>query len=186
LLLVTSPLAGPAAGKVLEALGRLARLDVAIAVPAGGDRALTDRAAVLAIEHPGKIAVIADAGPGDRTLLAGADAVLLTDPDDHTGRAAGFALRYGALPIVPEGGANSDYLVDHDPASATGSTLLYSPIEPFEIEGAVRRALAQRANAEVWQALVPSLMLAAPRWSGTVIALEAIEPPVAGILAVAG
>jgi hypothetical protein len=185
LLLVTAPLAGAPGVKLLEALGRLARLDVAIAVPAGGDRALTDRAAVLAIEHPGKVAVVGDASPGDRTLLAGADALLLADADDHTGRVAGFALRYGAMPIAPEGGANSDYLVDHDPASATGCALLYSTIEPFEIEGAVRRALALRSNAEVWQAVVPSLMLAAPRWSGTVTALEAIEPPVAGVLAAA-
>ena len=66
------------------------------------------------------------------------------------------------------------------------SALLYAPIEPFEIEGAVRRALALRGNAEVWQALVPSLMLAAPRWAGTVTALEAIEPPAAGAVAAAG
>jgi starch synthase len=185
LLLVTAPLSGATEGKaVLEALARLARLDVAIAVPAGGDRTLTDRAAVLAIEHPGKVAVVSDAMTGgDRALLAGADALLLADPDDHTARPAGFALRYGTLPIAPEGGANADYVVDHDPVSGTGCALLYSNIDPFQIEGAVRRAVALRANAEVWQALVPSLMLAAPRWSATVTALDGIEPPVAAALA---
>jgi hypothetical protein len=187
LLLVTAPLSGATEGKaVLEALARLARLDIAIAVPAGGDRTLTDRAAVLAIEHPGKVAVVSEAMTGgDRALLAGADALLLADPDDHTARPAGFALRYGTLPIAPEGGANADYVVDHDPVSGTGCALLYSTIDPFQIEGAVRRAVALRANAEVWQALVPSLMLAAPRWSSTVTALEGIEPPVAAALAAA-
>jgi hypothetical protein len=186
LLLTTAPLDAATAGKaVLEALARLVRLDVAIAVPAGGDRALTDRAAVLAIEHPGKLALVSPAMTGGgRALLAGADALLLTDADDHTGRPAGFALRYGTLPIAPEGGANADYLVDQDPISDTGCALLYSPVQPFEIEGAVRRALALRGNALVWQALVPSLMLAAPRWSGTVAALESIEPLAAGLLAV--
>jgi len=185
LLLVTAPLSGATEGKaVLEALARLARLDIAIAVPAGGDRTLTDRAAVLAIEHPGKVAVVSEAiTGGDRALLAGADALLLADPDDHTARPAGFALRYGTLPIAPEGGANADYVVDHDPLSGTGCALLYSAIDPFQIEGAVRRAVALRANAEVWQALVPSLMLAAPRWSATVAALEGIDPPVAAALA---
>jgi hypothetical protein len=185
LLLATAPLGAASDGKaVLEALARLARLDVAIAVCAGGDKALTDRAAVLAIEHPGKVAVVSDvAAGGDRALLAGADAWLLADPDDHTARPAGFALRYGALPIAPLAGANADYLVDHDPLSATGCAMLYSTVEPFEIEGAVRRALALRASAEVWQAVTRSLMLAAPRWSATVAALEALEPPVAAALA---
>jgi hypothetical protein len=186
LLLATAPLE-PSTGKaVLEALGRLLRLDVAIAVPASGDRTLTDRAAVLAIEHPGKMAVVSEAvAGGERALLAGADALLFADSDDHTGRPAGFALRYGTLPIAPEAGASADYLVDHDPISATGCALLYSPVEPFEIEAAVRRALALRANAEVWQTLVPSLMLAAPRWAATVIALEAIEPAEAALAATA-
>src|SRR6185436_7316663 len=46
--------------------------------------------------------------------------VLLTDVDDHTGRPAGLALRYGVLPLVPEAGADADYLVDYDSASGTG------------------------------------------------------------------
>lgn len=187
LLLITAPLTEGHHGKVmLEALARLARLDVAVAVRAGGDRTLTDRAAVLAIEHPGKIAVISDATAGsDRALLAGADAVLFGDDDDYTGRAAGLALRYGALPITPESGANADYLVDHDEASRTGCALLYSPIEPFHIEAAVRRALALRtgSDAEVWQALVASLLAAAPTWAATASVLEALEPPEAAVLA---
>lgn len=185
LLLATGPLAEGQHGKaMLEALARIARLDVAVVVRAGGDRTLTDRAAVLAIEHPGKVAVVSDAGAGgDRALLAGVDAYLLADDDDHTGRAAGFALRYGALPIAPEGGANADYLVDHDESSQTGCALLFSPVEPFEIEAAVRRAIALRANADVWQALVPSLLSAAPTWAATAAALEALEPPEAAVLA---
>jgi hypothetical protein len=186
LLLVTAPLTEGHHGKaMLEALARIARLDVAVAVRAGGDRTLTDRAAVLAIEHPGKLAVVSDAAAGgERALLAGADAILFGDDDDHTGRAAGLALRYGALPIAAEGGANADYLVDHDEASRTGCALLYSPVEPFEIEAAVRRALTLRTSpdAEVWQNLVPSLLAAAPTWAGTAAALEGLEPPEAVVV----
>jgi hypothetical protein len=187
LLLTTPPLSAARGGKALiEALARVVRLDVAVAVPAGGDRALTDQAAVLGIEHPGKIAVIAEAGPGSqRVVLAGADAILLADIDDHTGRAAGLALRYGVLPLVPEAGADADYLVDYDSASGTGCALLYSKVEPFEIEGAARRALALRANADAWQSLVKALMLSAPRWGATPAMLEALEPPPETAVAVA-
>jgi hypothetical protein len=178
LLVATGPLLAARGGRaILETLPRLARLDVAVAVAAGGDRALTDQAAVLAIEHPGKIAVIPDAGPSsDRALLAGADVVLLADLTDHSGRAAGIALRYGALPLAPEAGANADYLVDYDPASGTGCALLYAAPQPFEIEGVVRRALALRANAETWQDLVKWLLSAAPRWSDTAAHLDGLEP----------
>jgi hypothetical protein len=184
LLLATGPISEERHGKaMLEALARIARLDVAVVVRAGGDRALTDRAAVLAIEHPGKVAVVSDAtAGGDRALLAGVDAYLLADDDDHTGRAAGFALRYGALPIAPEGGANADYLVDYDETSRTGAALLFSPVEPFEIEAAVRRALALRSNADVWQSLMLSLLSSAPTWAATAAAIEVLEPPEAAVV----
>jgi hypothetical protein len=179
LLLTTPALSSGRGGKaVVEALARIVRLDVAVAVPAGGDRTLTDQIAVLGIEHPGKIAIVPEGGPaGARTLLAGADAILLSDVDDHTGRAAGLALRYGVLPLVPEAGADADYLVDYDSASGTGCALLYSTVEAFEIEGAARRALSLRSNADAWQSLVKALMLSAPRWAATVAMLEALEPP---------
>jgi hypothetical protein len=179
LVLTVPPLTIAKGGKaLLEALTAVMRLDVAVAIPTGGDRALTDQAAVLGIEHPGKIAIVSDGGAGGaRALLAGADALLLTDADDHTGRAAGLALRYGVLPLVPESGADADYLVDYDVASATGCALVYSRAEAFELEGATRRALALRADADAWQKLVKALMLSAPRWSATAAMLEALEPP---------
>ena len=180
LILAVGPLTAAGGGReVLEALGRLVRLDVAIAVAGGGDRALTDRAAVLGIEHPGKLAVVADgaAGPGRRALLAGADAVLFTDVADQTGRAAALALRYGAVPVVPELGANADYLVDYDPESATGCALVYAKLAAFEIESAVRRALALRADATRWQEVTRTLLLAAPRWASAAAVIELMQPP---------
>lgn len=178
LLLATGPLDASAGGKaVLEALSRLVRLDVAIAVASGGDRALTDRAAVLGIEHPGKLAVLPQVdAPRWRAVLAGADAVLLTATDDHTGRAAGIAMRYGAMPIVPEVGADADYLVDYDPGSATGNALLYSSLDPFEIEAAVRRALTLRGDPDAWQALARSQLLSAPRWASAAALIELMQP----------
>jgi glycogen synthase len=127
---------------------------------------MIERARLLAIQQPGRVAVYPGADASDERLVrAASDAVLLGDDHDRTGRAAGLALLYGALPIAPDVGANHDYLVDLDAASQTGQAILYSAATPFDIESAVRRALAMRADADLWAPLVKSLIENAPRWS---------------------
>jgi hypothetical protein len=176
LLLATGPL-DPAKGgrEILEIVSRLERADVAVVFPAGGDRALVDQANILAIRSPGKVTAFPELGlEAERQILAAADAVLLADAADLTGRPASLALRYGAIPLAPDVGANGDYLVDRDVASQTGCGLLYSPADPWGGVGAIKRAGALRANAELWQPLLVSLMRAAPRWSATAASLEAV------------
>ena len=176
LLLATGPL-DPARGgrEILEAVSRLGRADVAVVFPAGGDRVLVDQANVLAIGSPGKVTVFPESGwEAERQILAAADAVLLADATDLTGRPASLALRYGALPLAPDVGANGDYLVDRDVASQTGCGLLYAPADPWGGVGAIQRAIALRTNVELWQPLLGSLMHAAPRWSATAASLEAV------------
>jgi hypothetical protein len=176
LLLATGPL-DPARGgrEIVEAVSRLGRADVAVVFPAGGDRALVDQANVLAIGSPGKVTVFPELGwEAERQILAAADAVFLADAADMTGRPASLALRYGALPLAPDAGANGDYLVDRDVASRTGCGLLYAPADPWGGVGAIQRALALRTNVELWQPLLASLMRAAPRWSATAASLEAV------------
>lgn len=174
LLLATAPLIEANGGRaLLETLPRLMRLELAVVIPTGGDRSLLDQANVLAIENPGKVAVFPDTGASsDRQILGGADALLLGGIEDLTGRDAGLAQRYGTLPIAPEAAAYADQLVDFDAASVTGSALLYSQRVGYDIEGAVRRAIALRANADVWPLVVRSLLAAAPRWSAAVSRLE--------------
>jgi hypothetical protein len=180
LLLTTAPLVGAAGKDVLAALGQLVGLDVAVVVPGGGDRALADAAGVLAIEQPGRIAVLADESPqAARQLLAAADAVVLFEDAQETGRGAGVAQRYGALPIAPENGVFADFLVDCDPASGTGNALLVPGLGVFDLVGAVRRAIALRADAEDWSALVRRLMVGAPRWATFAERLELLREPAA-------
>jgi hypothetical protein len=176
LLLATGPL-DPARGgrEILETVSQLSRADVAIVFPAGGDRALGEQANVLAIRSPGKVSVFPEAGAeAERHILAAADAVLLADTGDLTGRAASLALRYGALPLAPDAGASGDFLPDYDVNSQTGCGLLYAPTDPWGGSGAIQRAAALRANLDIWQPLLCSLMRAAPRWSAAAASLEAI------------
>jgi glycogen synthase len=83
-------------------------------------------------------------------------------------------LLYGTLPIAPDVGANHDYLVDYDAASRTGHAILYGVPTPFEIESSVRRALALRADGDVWMPFVKTLMDGAPRWTATAAAVVQI------------
>ena len=178
LLCVTPPLAGPGGAALLSALGQLAGMDVVVVVRAGSDRALNERAKVLAIENPGKIAFHTtprDAvGTVDRQLMAAADAALFLDADDLTGRSAGLALRYGALPIAPDSGAFGNFLVDYDPASATGTALLYAPGDAFELVGAMRRGQALRTDGPSWNTMVSALMRSAPLWSTAAAILDSL------------
>jgi hypothetical protein len=178
LLCVTPPVEGHGGATLLSALEQLAGLEVVVVVRAGPDRALNERAKVLAIENPGKIAFHTAArdatGTVDRQLLAAADAALFLDADDLTGRSAGLALRYGALPIAPDSGAFGSFLVDYDPTSATGTALLYAPGDAFELVGAMRRGLALRTDGPSWSAMISALMRSAPRWSTAAAILDSL------------
>jgi len=176
LLLTLGPLhRDEGAESLLAGVERLAPFDAVTVIVPRGDLDLIERARLLAIQHPGRIAMLAGAEPADERLArAAADAMLLGDDHDRAGRSAGLTLLYGTLPIAPDIGANHDYLVDHDPISNTGDAILYSASTPFEIESAVRRAIALRSNGDAWTALVQGLLQAAPRWSTTAAAVEQI------------
>jgi len=160
---------------ILAGVERLAPFDVVTVILPRGDQDLVERARLLAIQQPGRIALLGGSDASDERLArAAADAVLLGDDHDRAGRAAGLALLYGTLPIAPDIGANHDYLVDLDRSSATGHAVLYSATPPFEIESAVRRAMTFRADSDLWSNLVRGLFDSAPRWSTTAAAVDAI------------
>jgi hypothetical protein len=176
-LLLTTGLLHRDAGAeaMLAGIERLAPFDVATIIVPRGDPGLIERARLLALGQPGRVALFPGAEAADeRFARAGADAILLDDDHDRIGRAAGLALLHGTLPIAPDVGANHDYLVDYDPASRTGCAMLYSAATPFEVESAVRRAVTLRADSDVWTSLAKTLMDSAPRWSATAEAIAAI------------
>lgn len=174
LLLAAAPLRTAAGGRaLLTALSGLSRSDVAVVVPALGDRSLLDEIKLSAIETPGKIAVHPDTGSQpERQILAGADALLLPDSDDHLGRAAGLAMRYGTLPLAPDSAAYHDYLVDVDVSSRTGNALLYRSGDSYENVSVVMRAASLRSNPDIWPELQCQLMRAAPTWAATAAQFE--------------
>lgn len=165
---------GRGGDELLAALPALSKLDVVLLIPGDGDADLLERAKRVAIQSPGRLAVLEPGEAQERVMRAAADAVLCLDPDDRTGRASGLAQRYGALPIAPDAGASRDFLVDYDVASATGSAILFSGLDAYDIEAAVRRALALRAVADGFAPLVQRIMETAPRWAQTASSFEEI------------
>jgi hypothetical protein len=166
LLLTTAPLVEAEGGRrLLEALSQLIRSDVAVVVPGDGDRLLLDEVRRLAIAAPGKVAVHPDASASAaRQMLAGADAMLLSDRDALHARSAGIAMRYGVLPLAPDTFAYHDFVVDFDVASQTGNGMLYQPTNAYEHVSTVLRAAQLRGNPDLWQPLQCRLMHTAPRW----------------------
>lgn len=176
LLVATAPLAVAEGGRlIIDALPSLVRSDVAIVVPAKGERALIEEVRRFAIETPGKIAVYPDLeAVAERQILAGVDAVLFADGDNHLARTAGLAARYGALPLVPDSAAYRDYVVDVDVASQTGDGLLYQPGDAYERVSVVARAVMLRGNPDLWQPLQGRLLAAAPHWEATAAQFESL------------
>ena len=183
LLLAVAPLTAAGSGRpLLGALASLVRSDVAIVVPGTGERALLDEIRRLAIETPGKLALYPETdGAAERLILAGADACYISDPDDHAGRTAGLALRYGTLPLAPDRAAYRDYLVDFDVSSRTGTALLFQPNDAYEQVSVVLRAAGLRGNPDIWPELQRRLMSSAPPWATTAAFFETLclSPPAA-------
>lgn len=165
---------GKGGEEFLAALPSLAKLDVVILIPGDGDADLLERAKRVAIQSPGRLAILEPGDPQERLMRAAADAILCLDPDDRTGRAAGLAQRYGALPVALDDGASRDFLVDQDPRSGTGSAILFDGIQVHNLEAAIQRVIALRADADGFASLVQRIMETAPRWAQTAAAIEEI------------
>lgn len=176
LLVATSPLTITGGGRsIIETIAEVVRSDVAFAVPGHGDRELVEHVRRLAIETPGKIAVLSTtSAAAERQLLAGADVLFVADRENHLARTAGRALRYGTLPLVPDCAAYADYVVDYDVASQTGSGLLYQPDDRYERTSVIQRAAGLRRNPDIWQPLQMRLMRAAPPWTTAATLFESL------------
>ncbi len=167
----------PASGLFLAAIGRFAvqkgwdviadSLDAlvargaAVALLGDGDPELAARLATLAAIHRGRVAL--RIGFDDvlaRRLYAGADGVLVPSRFEPCGLVQRIAQRYGALPIAHATGGLVDTIVDPEfdaagdaPANlaarrrATG--LLFAPLDPRSLIGAVERMIELGASGEL-------------------------------------
>src|SRR4029079_1725639 len=87
LLVSTGPLhRDEGAEAILAGVERLASFDAVVVILPRGDHDLIERARLLAIEHPGRIAILEGAEAADeRIARAAADELLLGDDHDPAG-----------------------------------------------------------------------------------------------------
>ena len=176
-VLGTGPRLEGAGGRCLvDALESIVKRDVFVILPAAGDRALVEKAGVIAIEHPTKIALLnAPTDEDVRLMMAACDAWWLLDQEESSGRAAGRALRYGALPVVSKLSAACDLFVQWDAGSATGNALFYGELEPAELDATVARVMVLKSDPSGWASLVGRLLSSAPTWQRTASLLDALK-----------
>src|SRR6185312_6298651 len=142
LLLTTGPLARDTAEALLGALERLAPFDVVTVIVPRGDPEAIERALLLALRQPGRVALLPGADPADVRFARGAaDAIYLVDYDPAS--RTGQAILYSAdTPFEIEGGVRRALTLRAD-----GD--VWAPIVKSLMDGAPRWSATAAALAEI-------------------------------------
>lgn len=161
-------------GLVAERLQEVLALDVQLAVITPGGELSGDTAGVLAAA--GERVWLADASNGRtlRQVLAGADVVLLPDPQAPLGQRASIALRYGLVPVARSVNAHRDRLVEYDGLSNTGGAFLFDEPVDEELMTALGRMRRIFGVSEVWSEMVRANGVTELGWSRAVAQLQEI------------
>lgn len=100
-----------------------------------------------------------------RRALAGADAIVLPAPSAPNGVLALKALRYGAVPLAHAAGGLRDHLVDFDPPSGTGTSVLFDAPTAAALLHGLQRLLALFADRRRWRRLTQNGMRQHVGWA---------------------
>jgi starch synthase len=115
--------------------------------------------------HPGQVAVhIGYDENRAHQLVAGADVIAVPSRFEPCGLTQLYGLRYGTPPVVRRVGGLADTVADGDPVTQTG--FVFDAATPGAFEAAVRRAVAMKADAPAWQALMRRGMAQDLSWAG--------------------
>ncbi|OYU99937.1 MAG: hypothetical protein CFE45_11080 [Burkholderiales bacterium PBB5] len=154
---------------VLAALPALVAAGVQFAVQGTGEPALEAAFRMAAQAHPGRVAVhIGYDEPRAHQLIAGADVIAVPSRFEPCGLTQMYGLRYGTVPVVRRVGGLADTVRDSQPGGDPGpqTGLAFDAATPGAFEDAVRRALALRADAGAWQAVMARGMRQDLSWAG--------------------
>jgi starch synthase len=155
---------------VQQSLPALSRLDVQLAVVGTGDRRYEDMFRVAAARQPGRLAAHFGFQPGiAQRLYAGADMLLMPSRFEPCGLGQLIALRYGTIPIVRSTGGLADTIRDFDPVSDTGYGFTFAGYDPWELFGAVVRAVETYKHSPAWARLVRRAMRQDVSWARSAV-----------------
>ena len=162
---------------VLAALPALVRAGVQFAVQGTGEPALETAFRMAEQAYPGRVAVhIGYDETRAHQLIAGADVIAVPSRFEPCGLTQLYGLRYGTLPLVRRVGGLADTVQDARPAAAgqsgagvAGQTLTgfaFDAATPAAFEACVQRAVALKADAPAWRAVMQRGMAQDLSWAG--------------------
>ncbi len=142
---------------LLEALPDLLALGGQLALVGSGERALMDSWATAARANPGRVAcTFAYDEPLAHLVQAGSDAILVPSRYEPCGLTQLCALRYGAVPVVARVGGLADTVIDAGTmalAAGVATGIQFSPVDPYALRAALRRAAQLHADRPAWTRL---------------------------------
>jgi starch synthase len=159
---------------VAAVLGRLATLDVQVAVLGSGERRMESTFVRASRDHPQRVAarIGFDEGLAHR-IEAGADLFLMPSRFEPCGLNQMYSLRYGTVPVVRAVGGLADTVEDYDGWSR-GTGFRFVEYAPHALVTAVRRALDIHRDRRAWRGLMARGMAEDNSWERSAGRYEAL------------
>jgi len=165
---------------VTAVLGRLATLDVQVAVLGSGERRMESTFVRASREHPERVAarIGFDEGLAHR-IEAGADLFLMPSRFEPCGLNQMYSLRYGTVPVVRAVGGLEDTVEDCDGDDA-GTGFKFREYHPRALWAALARALNAYRDVAAWRKLMRRGMAQDFSWDRSARGYEELYRRLAG------
>lgn len=108
----------------------------------------------LAQKNPKQIVIIPDSEENKRKIYAASDISLITGDSNECLSEAKNAMKYGAIPIIPE----QDFVEDYDPVSEKGNAFVYKKGSPWSFFATLIRVLENYRFPFDWKNIQVSAM----------------------------
>lgn len=115
-----------------------------------------------------------------RTIIAGADMLLVPSLYEPCGLTQMYALRYGTVPVVRETGGLKDTIRHFDPATRRGNGSVFKDADPGGLRWGLGEALGWYAMPEAWRTLQQNGMQADFSWRHQAPGYERVYGRLAG------
>lgn len=136
---------------------------IKFAVLGSGEKIYEDFFREMAARFPNRVSVTLGFVPElSRKIYAGADMFLMPSKSEPCGLAQMIAMRYGTIPIVCETGGLRDTVRDNGGVNGNGFT--FKTINALDMLNAVKRAVADYNNKDVWNSLIKRAMTCDYSW----------------------
>lgn len=151
---------------LLEAFEELMKEDIQFVILGSGDRVYEDFFDCMQGKYAGKVSSCHGFVPElSRKIYAASDIFLMPSRSEPCGLAQMIALRYGTIPVVRETGGLMDTISDSGDNKGNGFT--FKNYDPWDMLGAVKRAISGYYNKDGWEILTRRAMACDNSWSAS-------------------